>query len=134
MSETVTPQGRSFGRHVRSLRKVRGYTQEVLAEQCGLSADTIRRLEHGSFSPSLDTLRKLVHGLDLSLTTLFESYELERNEARELIDILTGRGPRVLAAMVRVMRVLLAEIDGLMADAAKDKVRVEESDDDVDVE
>jgi transcriptional regulator with XRE-family HTH domain len=134
MSEVVTPQGRSFGRHVRSLRKARGLTQEVLAEQCGLSADTIRRLEHGSFSPSLDTLRKLVHGLDLSLTTLFESYELERNEARELIDILTGRGPRVLAAMVRVMRVLLAEIDGLMADAAKDKVRVEESDDDGDVE
>jgi hypothetical protein len=40
----------------------------------------------------------------------------------------------VLAAMVRVMRVLLAEIDALMADAAKDKVRAEESDDDGDVE
>ncbi|HLT35877.1 MAG TPA: helix-turn-helix transcriptional regulator, partial [Enhygromyxa sp.] len=48
--------GRPFGRHVRSLRRARGMTQEVLAQRSGLSADTIRRLEHGSFSPSLETL------------------------------------------------------------------------------
>ncbi|HLT36771.1 MAG TPA: helix-turn-helix transcriptional regulator, partial [Enhygromyxa sp.] len=62
--------GRHFGRHVRSLRRARGMTQEVLAQRSGLSADTIRRLEHGSFSPSLETLRKLCHGLDLMLSTL----------------------------------------------------------------
>ena len=41
--------------------------------------DTIRRLEHGSFSPSLSTLMKL------TLSTLFEAFELnERNITREL--------------------------------------------------
>jgi transcriptional regulator with XRE-family HTH domain len=106
--------GRSFGRHVRSLRRARGMTQEVLAERCGLSADTIRRLEHGSFSPSLDTLRKLCGGLDLMLSTLFESYELgARNEARELIDLLATRGPRELVLATRVLRALFAELDGI---------------------
>lgn len=109
--------GRSFGRHVRSLRRARGMTQEVLAERCGLSADTIRRLEHGSFSPSLDTLRKLCAGLDLMLSTLFESYELgARNEARELIDLLSSRGSRELVLATRVLRALFDELDGITAE------------------
>ena len=68
----------AFGKHVRSLRRARGLTQEVLAERSGLSADTVRRLEHGSFSPSLVTLNKLCVGLDLRLSSLFESFELRR--------------------------------------------------------
>lgn len=65
-----------FGEHIRSLRRARGLTQEAVAERSGLSVDTVRRLEAGTFSPSLDTLRKLCAGLDLMLSTLFESYEL----------------------------------------------------------
>ncbi|WP_232296622.1 helix-turn-helix domain-containing protein [Plesiocystis pacifica] len=118
--------GRNFGRHVRSLRRARGMTQEVLAERSGLSADTIRRLEHGSFSPSLDTLRKLCSGLDLMLSTLFESYELgARNEARELIDMLTARSARELILATRVLRALFEELDNVAADA-KAKAREEE--------
>jgi transcriptional regulator with XRE-family HTH domain len=104
---------RPFGRHVRSLRRARGMTQEVLAERCGLSSDTIRRLEHGSFSPSLDTLNKLCGGLDLMMSTLFESYELgERSEARELVDLLLRRSPRERLLALAVLRALFAELDG----------------------
>src|SRR5690606_6283845 len=81
--DAAVSQSRSFGRHVLSLRRARGMTQEVLAERSGLAVDTIRRLEHGSFSPSLDTLRKLCMGLDLMLSTLFETFELgARDESR----------------------------------------------------
>ena len=89
--ESENSEARRFGRHVRSLRRARGQTQEVLATRSGLSADTIRRLEHGSFSPSLETLRKLCKGLDMMLSTLFESFELgTRSESRELEDLLAG--------------------------------------------
>jgi transcriptional regulator with XRE-family HTH domain len=97
-------------------------TQESLAERCGLSTDTIRRLEHGSFSPSLDTLRKLCSGLDLMLSTLFESYELgARNEARELIDLLSTRSPKELELAARVLRALFDELDGIAAELAADE-------------
>ena len=104
--------GRGFGRHVRSLRRGRGMTQEVLAERCGLSADTIRRLEHGSFSPSLDTLRKLCNGLDLLLGTLFDSFEVgERDFEREIIDLLRSR-PRAQRALgYRMLRAFLQLVD-----------------------
>lgn len=119
--------GQHFGRHVRSLRRARGMTQEVLAERSGLSADTIRRLEHGSFSPSLETLRKLCVGLDLMLSTLFESFELgARNESRELADLLATRTPRELVMATRVLRSLFDELDGIAAEAAA----AEDDDDD----
>lgn len=95
-----------------SLRKARRLTQEQLAERSGLSADTIRRLEHGSFSPSLDTLRKLSAGFDLRLTTLFESFECgARDEQRELLDLVSLRGARELQVAIDVMRALFAAVD-----------------------
>lgn len=108
--------GRAFGRHVRSLRRGRGMTQEVLAERCGLSADTIRRLERGSFSPSLDTLRKLCKGLDLLLGTLFDSFEVgERDFEREIIDLLRSR-PRAQRALgYRMLRAFLQLVDKIDA-------------------
>ena len=72
---------RRFGRHLRSCRCAHGLTQEALAERSGLSPDTIRRLERGTFSPSLDTLRKLCGGLQLKLSSLFDGYELGGGEA-----------------------------------------------------
>jgi transcriptional regulator with XRE-family HTH domain len=113
----MTHDGEGFGRHVRSLRRARGQTQEVLAERSGLSADTIRRLEHGAFSPSLETLRKLCVGLDLMLSTLFESFELgARDESRELTDLLAGRSPREIVLATQVLRALFDELDAMQRD------------------
>jgi transcriptional regulator with XRE-family HTH domain len=108
------PAGRPFGKHIRTLRRARGMTQEVLAEQCGLSPDTIRRMEHGSFSPSLDTIGKLCVGLGLRASTLFESFELgEQLVARELVDLLAGRNDRDLALATRVLRAMFDDLDGI---------------------
>lgn len=105
-------RSRKFGQHIKSLRKARGYTQEQLAGYSGLSSDTIRRLEHGSFSPSLDTLAKLAGGMELRLTTLFESHELgEREPSRELLDLVAGRPPRDAELALSVIRALFARLD-----------------------
>lgn len=115
------PASRAFGRHVRALRRVRGMTQQVLAERSGLSADTIRRLEHGNFSPSLETLRKLCMGFDLQLSTLFEAFELgEANPNRELIDLVSGRNDREIELATGVLRALFAALDLARAEALRE--------------
>jgi transcriptional regulator with XRE-family HTH domain len=76
------------------LRRARGQTQEQLAERSGLSADSIRRLEHGTFSPSLTTILKLCSGLSLRVSTLFEAFELgdmDGLEVRALADLVRSR-------------------------------------------
>ncbi|MFO7563910.1 MAG: helix-turn-helix transcriptional regulator [Enhygromyxa sp.] len=117
-----------FGKHVKSLRRARGVTQEVLAERCGLSPDTIRRLERGSFSPSLETLRKLCEGMNMRLSSLFEFFELEkRYDRRELEGLLCGRSDRDLALATTVLRVLFAELDGRDPAKGEDEPEPEDS-------
>ncbi len=112
----MTEYAREFGKHVRSLRRARGVTQDALAQRSGLSADTIRRVEHGSFSASIDTLRKLCSGLGVAPSTLFESFELGRHDdRRELIDLIATRNTAELALVARIIRVLLDELDTLAA-------------------
>ncbi|MCY1046828.1 helix-turn-helix transcriptional regulator [Corallococcus sp. bb12-1] len=106
---TWTKLHRRFGDHVRSMRTRRELTQEALAERSDLSVDAIRRIERGGFSPSLDTLGKLSVGLEVSLKTLFHSFDMERSDGvAEICDYLASRsGPEVKLAW----RVLQAMFD-----------------------
>lgn len=111
------PKRDRFGRHVRSLRAARGLTQQEFAERSGLASDTIRRIEQTEFSPSLNTLSKLVDGLELRLSTLFLGEELgERDLARELRDLVERQSPRDAQLGIEALRVLFAELDAAKAD------------------
>jgi transcriptional regulator with XRE-family HTH domain len=112
VSTGQNPFSWTFGRHVRSLRRARGQTQEDLATRSTLSPDTIRRLESGSFSPSLDTLRKLCRGLDLRLSTLFESHELcDRNHLREFVDLVATRSPDEIMHVYKIAQLIFDKLD-----------------------
>lgn len=66
---------------------------------------TIRRLEHNDFSPRLDTLRKLMCGLEMQLSTLFLGYELhERAAQHQVLDLFVGRTPREIEFGVTLLR------------------------------
>lgn len=100
---------RKFGKNIRELRHSRGLTQDQLAERCDLSVDAVRRIEWGSISPSLDTLSKLGEGLDVSLRTLFETFEIERrDEIAELCDFLGKRSRRDIRLVAELVRIVFA--------------------------
>jgi transcriptional regulator with XRE-family HTH domain len=74
----------------------------------GLAADTIRRLEHQEFSPSLRTLRKVCMGLDLTVAAMFNSFELdaESEEISRIHAMLLGRS----RAELRLVEHLVTEL------------------------
>ncbi len=47
---------KTIGRHVKRLRKQRGWTQTKLADQLNMSLDMVGRMERGQASPSLATI------------------------------------------------------------------------------
>jgi len=59
---------------ISELRKSKGWTQDHLAEESGLSIRTIQRLEAGD-DASLDTLRLVAEALNVSINELFEKVE-----------------------------------------------------------
>jgi transcriptional regulator with XRE-family HTH domain len=113
------PAPEPFGAYVKHLREAHGLTQDVLARRCGLSADTIRRLEHGSFSPSLRTIRKLAKGFELSVMQLFAGFEVDGHdeETGDLVALVRGREPQTIAGLVDLIRVFLRALDRQARDA-----------------
>ena len=54
-------------------RRARGYSQEALAEQCGVSRQAVSRWETGETVPNTETLKLLSRLFDVSINTLLGS-------------------------------------------------------------
>ena len=65
-----------FGNSVRVSRNLLGLSQEELAERSTLHRTYISDLERGQRNPSLSTILRLAHALEISVSTLFPA-ELE---------------------------------------------------------
>ena len=59
-----------FSERLSTLRKERGLTQKVLAEQVSVHITQIQRYEKGSIQPTLDVLRRLAITLSVSADLL----------------------------------------------------------------
>lgn len=78
------------GEKIRYFRKLKGISQEQLAEYCGIHVATIRKYEIGHRNPKMEQLKKIAKGLDISVIELLD-IEIE-NEA-DLIAVLKKISP-----------------------------------------
>lgn len=62
---------RLVGKHIRLLRKAKGWSQEELGENAALSYKFIGEIERGIVNPSLDTLLGISNALNVELPKLF---------------------------------------------------------------
>ena len=71
-----------FPERLTALRKERGMTQQVLADQVGVAVLQIRRYEGGTSQPTLDVIRRLAIALGVSADMLvFDAGERGPTEA-----------------------------------------------------
>jgi transcriptional regulator with XRE-family HTH domain len=61
---------KELGLRIRGLRKKNGYTQEDMADRCGLHWTYIGGLERGERNPTLTTLKRIADGLKTDLHAL----------------------------------------------------------------
>ena len=60
-----------IGEEIVDLRKQRGYTQERLALECGISPSYLRLIEHGDANPTVGELVRIADVLGVKLVVLF---------------------------------------------------------------
>ena len=53
---------------LRQTRKKKGWTQEQVAEKCGISDRSIRDVEHGTVNLKIDTVDKICSGIGVHVT------------------------------------------------------------------
>ena len=70
---------RTLGERVKSERRRLRLTLQELANRSGLSLGMVSKVENAQASPSLRTLARLAHGLDVPVTTFFRGLEEERD-------------------------------------------------------
>ena len=72
-----------FGLNLQNLRKQRGYTQEALAEQTGMSGRYLQSLEAGEYFPALPNLVRLKKVLACDWNDLFAGVEMDVHSPEE---------------------------------------------------
>ena len=73
------------GKRIKALRKENGLTQEQLAEQLGVAANTIARIETGNRGISIDLAIELVVRFETTLDYIFLGRESPQNYTYEAI-------------------------------------------------
>ena len=73
------------GKRIKALRKEHGLTQEQLAEQLGVAANTIARIETGNRGISIDLAIELVVRFETTLDYIFLGREYPQNYTYEAI-------------------------------------------------
>ncbi len=65
-------KNKDLAKRVRELRNQKGMSQEMLAEESGLSLRTIQRIENGETEPTGDTLKRLANALNVNPDELID--------------------------------------------------------------
>ena len=97
------------GRNIRAARKAKGLSQFQLAERSGLSIDFIGKVERGTASPSLESLKAIATAMNLSLGNLFAG-DLQADSSQEalieLIGLCRGRTREDIELLVGIAQLI----------------------------
>ncbi len=89
--ERLHDMRKRIGHNIRYFRKLKGFTQEGLAEMIDVSGAYIGYLERGSKIPSLDLLTEIAASLTVEPAALLTSNSANEWELYQLLAILSGK-------------------------------------------
>jgi transcriptional regulator with XRE-family HTH domain len=80
----------TFAEKLKSLRKERGWSQERLARDAGISTSFVAKLEQSTVSPSLATAQRLAKSLGVELTAFAEG-AVDTEKIEPMMDTCNSR-------------------------------------------
>ncbi len=83
MKKTKDPDSILLGRRIRTLRTIKGLTQQKLGQLADVDYKFISEIERGNMNPSFKVLIKIAHTLDIDLPEILR-FEQEISESKEL--------------------------------------------------
>ena len=99
-----------IGENIQFLRKRKSLTQESLAEQIGVSRQTVAKWENGESAPDLDAAGKLSRALDVSLdelvgVPLYGEAPMPHDQGKHIFGLVTvgDKGQIVIPVQARRM-------------------------------
>ncbi|MCC7385952.1 MAG: helix-turn-helix transcriptional regulator [Deltaproteobacteria bacterium] len=101
---------RRLGERIREARTRRGLSQAGLAEACGVSTETISRVERGEVWPGLTVAVAIAAQLHLTLDALVGTEKLPKSKLRpdveRVLRLVERLDPEVVGGLVALLRTL----------------------------
>lgn len=105
---------KEFGKRIRDVRKIKGITQEKLAEKSDIALSYIAMIEGGKRNPTLNFIIKIAKGLDVEIYQLFlfsveglkPEKEVANEETNQLLDLLCLTKKKASLAIIRIIKEL----------------------------
>ena len=102
---------KTIGERIRNYRNREGLNQEQLAERCGLHATYIGQIERGEKNATLESVAKIVKGLNISFEALFEKIQVEEiknNVASNCYSLIDALSEKEQAAIFELIQKIIA--------------------------
>ncbi|SLM29790.1 putative Transcriptional regulator, XRE family [Desulfamplus magnetovallimortis] len=98
-----------IGARIQRIRKMKGFTQDKLAEYVNISPKYLSSVERGKENPTLNTLISLSESLDSDLDEFFNLVQLEDPETsrKMIIDLLDKAEPEQLKTIYKILAVIV---------------------------
>ena len=95
----------AIGKRIRSYRRERGLSQEVLSEQADVTPAHFSHIERGHTKPSLPTLVRIANALDISVDDLLcDNVEKSRHvRVRDVDRLLDDCTPQEIKALTEIL-------------------------------
>ncbi|MDP9700371.1 transcriptional regulator with XRE-family HTH domain [Paenibacillus intestini] len=105
----MTKLRNSVGERIRAIRKAKGFTQQQLAELSGLDDAYIGSLERGERNFSIDTLEKIILGLNISFGDLIALNNEDTSHKDAIVEYI-GIISELDSAQVETLREILNKV------------------------
>lgn len=100
----------SFGENVKFRRTSMGMTQGELADKAGLTLGQISKIERGLGNPKLETIEKIIEGLQCDASDLLTNSKRVRSRyASEVLSNYDSFCPANQKAIIQVMRAMISD-------------------------
>jgi transcriptional regulator with XRE-family HTH domain len=99
---------KDIGIQVQYYRKIKGFTQEELADKINKTVDTISNIERGIFGVKVETLFDISVALEIEIKDLFVTvkHKFQNNKAKKINEIINKISKQELDAVLTIDKVV----------------------------
>lgn len=97
----------TIGNNIRTVRKLKEISQELLSEQCEISVSMIQKVESGKTSLSMDKLIVILNVLGVSADTILSRERCSKSDADLFLIIIKNRSEKEVMFILDMAKKLL---------------------------
>ena len=99
---------KDIGSQVQYYRKIKGFTQEALADKINKTVDTISNIERGIFGVKVETLFDISEALEIEIKDLFGEikHKFQNNKAKKINGIISKISKQELDVVLTIDKVI----------------------------